>query len=42
VEASSQLESLSAGMILGPEIGETIWPGWMVPDRNLGDKWPLW
>ena len=27
VGASSQLGSLSAGMILGPETDETIWPG---------------
>ena len=27
VGASSQLELLSTGMILGLEIGETVWPG---------------
>ena len=27
VEASSQLESLSTGMILRPGTGEAIWPG---------------
>ena len=27
VEASSQLGSLSAGMILGLRTGETVWPG---------------
>ena len=26
VEASSQLVSLSAGTILGPGIGKTVWP----------------
>jgi len=26
VGASSQLELLSAGIILGPEIGKTVWP----------------
>jgi len=27
VEASSQLGSLFAGIILGPGTGETVWPG---------------
>ena len=27
VGASSQLESLSAGMILGPGTGKIVWPG---------------
>jgi len=34
VGTSSQLESLSTGMILGP--------GWMVLDGDLRDEWPLW
>ena len=38
----SQLESLSAGMILGPETGETVWAGWIVLEGNLGDEQPLW
>ena len=37
----SQLESLSAGMILGPETGETVWAGWIVLEGNLGDEQPL-
>jgi len=41
VGASSQLESLSAGMILGPGIGETVWPGWIVLEGDLRDKQPL-
>ena len=42
VGASSQLGSLSAGTILGPEIGKAVWPGWMVLDGDLRDEWPLW
>jgi len=34
VGASSQLELLSTGMILGL--------GWMVLDGDLGDEWSLW
>jgi len=30
VGASSQLELLSTVIILGPETGETVWPGWIV------------
>ena len=41
VGASSQLESLSAGIILGPGIGETVWPDWIVLEGDLRDKWPL-
>ena len=40
VGASSQLESLSTGMILGPGTGETVQPGWIVLEGDLGDKWP--
>jgi len=40
--ASSQLGSLSAGMILGPGTGETIWPGWIVLEGDLRDEQPLW
>ena len=39
--ASSQLGSLSTGMILGPGTGKTVWPGWIVLERDLGDEWPL-
>ena len=42
VGASSQLGSLSAGTILGPEIGKAVQPGWTVLERDLGDEWPLW
>ena len=41
VGASSQLESLSAWMILGPGTGETVWPGWIVLERDLRDEQPL-
>ena len=41
VGASSQLESLSAGMILGPGTGKTVWLGWIVLEEDLGDKWSL-
>jgi len=40
VGASSQLGSLSAGMILGPGMGETVWPSWIVLEGDLGDKRP--
>jgi len=42
VGAFSQLGSLSAGTILGPGTGETVWPGWIVLEGDLRDKWPLW
>jgi len=38
----SQLESLSTGTILRLETGETVWPGWIVLEGDLGDEWPLW
>ena len=41
VGASSQLGSLSAGTILGPETGETVQAGWIVLEGDLGDKQPL-
>jgi len=41
VGASSQLGSLSAETILGPETGGTVWAGWIVLERDLGDEWPL-
>ena len=41
VKASSQLGSLSAVTILGPETGETVWPGWIVLEEDLGDERPL-
>ena len=41
VGASSQLGSLSTGTILGPETGETVWPGWIVLEGDLGDEWSL-
>jgi len=40
--AFSQLGSLSAGKILGPGIGKTVQPGWIVLEENLGDERPLW
>ena len=40
VGASSQLGSLSAGMILGPGTGETVWLGWIVLEGDLGDEQP--
>ena len=42
VETSSQLGLLSAGMILEPETGETVWVGWFVLEGDLGDEQPLW
>ena len=42
VEAFSQLGSLSTVMILGLEIGEAIWPGWIVLDGDLEGDWSLW
>jgi len=42
VGASSQLGSLSAGMILGPGTGETVWAGWIVLEKDLGDEQPRW
>jgi len=42
VGVSSQLGSLSAGTILGPETGETVWPGWIVLEGDLRDERPLW
>ena len=40
VGASSQLGSLSAGMILGPGTGETVRVGWIVLEGDLGDEQP--
>ena len=40
--ASSQLGSLSAVTILGPETGKTVWSGWIVLEGDLRDKQPLW
>jgi len=37
VGASSQLGSLSAGTILGPGTGETVWAGWIVLEGDLAD-----
>jgi len=42
VGVSSQLGSLSAGMILGPGTGKTVWLDWIVLEGDLKDKWPLW
>ena len=42
VGASSQLGSLSAGMIFGPRTGKAIWSGWIVLDGDLRDDQPLW
>ena len=36
--ASSQLGSLSAGTVLGPGTGETVWAGWIVLERDLADE----
>ena len=41
VGASSQLGSLSAGTILGPETGKTVWPGWIVLEGDLVDGFVL-
>jgi len=40
VGASFQFGSLSTGMILGPETGETVQVGWIVLEGDLGDEWP--
>ena len=42
VGASSQLGSLSAGMILRPRTGKTVWLGWIVLEGDLRDEQPLW
>ena len=42
VGASSQLESLSAVIILRLGTGEAVWPSWIVLDGDLGDKQSLW
>ena len=42
VGASSQLGSLSAGIILGPGTDETIQPDWIVLKGDLEDDQPLW
>ena len=42
VGASSQLWSLSTETILGPETGKTIWPDWIVLEKDLRDEWLLW
>jgi len=42
VGVSSQLGSLSAGTILGPETGETVRVGWIVLEGDFGDERPLW
>jgi len=34
----SQLGSLSTGMILGPETGKIVQPGWIVLEGNLRDE----
>ena len=41
VGASFQLGSLSTETILGPRTGETVQPGWIVLEGDLGDEWPL-
>ena len=40
VGAFSQLGSLSAGTILGPGTGKTVWAGWIVLEGDLGDERP--
>ena len=42
VGAFFQLGSLSAGIILGPRTGETVWPGWIVLEEDLRNEQPLW
>ena len=42
VGAFSQLESLSARIILGLGTGETVQPEWIVLDRDLRDEQSLW
>ena len=42
VRASSQLGSLSAGMILGPWTGKTVWPDWIILEEDLRNEWPRW
>jgi len=37
-----QLESLSTGKILRLGIGKTVWPDFIVQDRDLRDNQPLW
>ena len=39
--ASSQLGSLSVEMILRPEMGKTVWPGWIVLEGDLRDDQSL-
>jgi len=41
VGTSSQLELLSAGIILGPGTGETVQLDWIVLEGDLGDERPL-
>jgi len=41
VGASSQLGSLSAGMILGPGTGKTVQLGWIVLEGDFEDEQPL-
>ena len=38
VGVSSQFGSLSAGTILGPGTGKTVWPGWIVLKGDLRDE----
>jgi len=40
VGASSQLGSLSIGMILGPGTGETVRASWIVLEGDLGNEQP--
>ena len=40
--ASSQLGLLFTETILGPGTDKTVWPGWIILKRDLGDEWPLW
>ena len=42
VGASSQLESLSTGTILGPGIDKTVQAGWIVLEGDLRDERPRW
>ena len=40
--ASSQLISLFVRTMLGPGTGKTVWPDWIVLDRDFRNDWPLW
>ena len=37
----SQLGLLSTEIIFGLVTGKTVWPDWIILERDLGDKWLL-